>query len=134
MPRVNHSKFVATRKNCIAAIIPDGRLVEVSVALAGAGVDLAEVDVLQGELGAEILDFDGTEHGRWAHVVRTLQKLGTASNERENFANALHDGKLIVLISLHDGADVTGFARILDEHGGRRIIHFGKHAVERFSY
>ena len=132
-PRVNQSDFVATQKNRVAAIIPDGRLVEVTVALAAVGVDLTQVDVLQGEIGARILDFDGTEHGLWAHAVRTLQKLGTASNERENFAHALQHGESVVIIPV-DNVDVAVSARILDQHGGRRIIHFGKHAVEQLSY
>ena len=133
-PRVNQSDFVATRRSSVAAIIPDGRLVEVTVALAGVGVDLTQVDVLQGEIGARILDFDGTEHGLWAHVVRSLQKLGTASNERENFAHALTNGESAIIIPVHSGVDPTIYARILNEHGGRRIIHFGKHAVEILSY
>ena len=133
-PRVNQSDFVATYKNSVMAIIPDGRLVESSAALAKVGVDLARVDVLQGEAGAHILDYDGVEHGFWAHVVRTLQKLGTASNERENFAWALRNGESVVIIPVrgHVTADIS--ARILEEHGGRRIIHFGKHAAEQLSY
>jgi hypothetical protein len=132
--RVNQSDFVATYKNSVGAIIPDGRLVESTAALAKVGVDLTRVDVLQGEIGAHILDFDGVEHGFWAHVVRTLQKLGTASNERENFAWALRNGESIIIVPAHsrDTADI--YARILEEHGGRRIIHFGKHAVEQLSY
>ena len=134
IPRVNHADFVATQKNSIAAIIPDGRLVDLTVALAGVGVDLTRVDVLQGEIGAGILDFDGTEHGHWAHVVRTLQKLGTASNERENFAWALRNGESVIIIPVHSHVTADIYARILEEHGGRRIIHFGKHAAEQLSY
>jgi hypothetical protein len=132
--RVNQYRFVATQKNSVVAIIPDGRLVDLTAALAAAGVDLSQVDVLQGEIGARILDFDGTEHGLWAHVVRSLQKLGTASNERENFANALHNGESVIIIPVHSQVDVDSCARVLDEHGGRRLIHFGKHAVELLAY
>ena len=62
-PRVNQWDFVATYKNSVVAIIPDGRLAESTAALAKVGVDLTRVDVLQGEVGAHILDFDGVEHG-----------------------------------------------------------------------
>lgn len=133
-PRVNQADFVATQKNSMVAIIPGGRLVDSTAALAEVGVDLTRVDVLQGEAGAHILDFDGVEHGFRAHVVRALQKLGTASNERENFAHALRGGQTVIIVPVHDGADVDVYARVLEEHGGRRIIHFGKHAVEQLSY
>jgi hypothetical protein len=65
-PRVNQSGFVAVHQHSILAIVPDGRLHETTGALAEVGVDLTRVDVLQGEIGADILDFDGTKHGLWA--------------------------------------------------------------------
>lgn len=133
-PRINQSEFVATYKDSVVAIIPDGRLVESTAALAEEGVDLTRVDVLQGEIGAHILDVDGVEHGLWAHVVRTLQKLGTASNDRRNFAWALPNGESIIIIPVHSHVTADIYARILEEHGGRRIIHFGKHAAEQLSY
>lgn len=133
-PRVNQSDFVATYKDSVVAIIPDGRLVKLTAALAKGGVDLTRVDVLQGEIGAHILDFDGVEHGFLAHVVRTLQKLGTASNDRGNFASALRKGEAVIIIPVHSHATADIYARILEEHGGQRIIHFGKHAAEQLSY
>jgi len=80
-PRVNQSGFVAVHQHSILAIVPDGRLDETTAALAEVGVDLTRVDVLQGEIGADILDFDGTKHGLWAHVVRTMQKLVQRARE-----------------------------------------------------
>jgi hypothetical protein len=133
-PRVNQSDFVATYQDSVVAIIPDGRLVKLTAALAKGGVDLTRVDVLQGEIGAHILDFDGVEHGFLAHMVRTLQKLGTASNDRGNFASALRNGEAVIIIPVHSHATADIYARILEEHGGRRIIHFGKHAAEQLSY
>src|SRR5256885_680961 len=93
--RVNTAGFAAVEQNKVLAIVPDGRLDESVAALAAAGVDLGAVDVLRGEAGARILDFDGTGHGLWAHVVRTAQKLGSASNERQNYAAALRDGDAV---------------------------------------
>jgi len=133
-PRVNQPGFVAVHQNSILAIVPDGRLDESTAALAEEGVDLARVDVLQGEIGAGILDFDGTEHGFWAHVVRTMQKLGTSSNERENYAAALRNGEALIVIPVHDDIGVKVYSRILDEHDCRRIIHCGKYSAERLSY
>jgi hypothetical protein len=133
-PRVNQSGFVAVLQNKVLAIVPVRRLDESTAALAEEGVDLARVDVLHGEIGAGILDFDGTEHGPWAHVVRTMQKLGTASNERANYAAALRNGEAVIIVPVHNDIEVDDYSRILDEHGGRRIIHFGKYTREQISY
>ena len=67
-------------------------------------------------------------------MVRTLQKLGTASNDRGNFALALRKGGIGYHHSRHIMPLQIFYARILEEHGGRRIIHFGKHAAEQLSY
>jgi hypothetical protein len=133
-PRVNQSGFVAVLQHKVVAIVPDGRLDESTAALAEVGVDLARVDVLHGEIGAGILDFDGTEHGPWAHVVRTMQKLGTASNERENYAAALRNGEAVIIVPVHSDIEVDVYSRVLDEHGCRRIIHFGRYTREQISY
>lgn len=133
-PRVNQSGFVAVQQNEVADIVPAERLDEVTAALAGAGVDLVEVDVLRGETGARILDVDGTEHGHGAHPVRTVQKLGTAANERENYADALRSGSAVVLVPAHGEVEVERYARTLFEHGGRRVRHFGTYASDRITF
>lgn len=133
-PRINQSGFVTIEQNKVLAIVPDGHLDESIAALADAGVDVKGVDVLQGETGACILDFDGTEHGLWAHIVRTMQKLGTASNERENYAAALRNGEAVVIVPVHIATPADVCIRVLSEHGCRRIIHFGKNTRDQLSY
>ncbi len=133
-PRINHYAFTVRQKNAGLAIVPPSRLDDCAAGLVAVGVDLSRVNVLQGQVGADILDFDGTGHGLWAHAVRTLQKLGTASNERENYARALQDGQSVFIVPVLDYAEADVCARVLHEHGGRRILHFGKYAVEQLSY
>jgi hypothetical protein len=132
--RVDESGFVAVQHNKVVAIVTESSLEELMAALGEAGVDLASVDVLHGDAGARRLDFDGTEHGLWAHVVRTTQKLGTASNERENYATALRSGDSVVIVPVHTDAAAEIYARVLDQHGGRRIIHFRKFTTEQLSF
>jgi len=133
-PRVNRSGFVAVQQNKVLALVPDGRLDEVSAALADAGADLSQVEVLQGEVGARILDYEGTEHGRWARLVRAVQKLGTASNERENYAAALRGGESVVIVPARERSEVDAVARVLVGHDGRRVIHFGRFTTDQISY
>jgi hypothetical protein len=132
--RVNRSGFVRVEQNKVVAIVAGDHLDDVAAALADAGVDLALVDVLQGETGARILDFDGTEHGLWAHIVRSAQKLGTASNERENYAAALHSGESVVIVPVPGEVEPDTYARILLDHGGRRIIHFGRVTRDQITF
>lgn len=133
-PRINQSGFVTVEQNKVLAIVPDGHLDEAIAALADVGVDLKGVDVLQGETGARILDFDGTEHGLWAHVARTMQKLGSASNERENYAAALRNGEAVVVVPVPSAIPVDVCTRVLSEHGCRRIIHFGRFTRDQLSF
>jgi hypothetical protein len=133
-PRVNQVGFRAVQQNKVVAIVPDARLDESTAALHAAGADLAQVEVLQGEVGAGILDLDGTGHGHWAHLVRSAQKLGTAANERENYAAALPAGESVVLVPVNGDSAAALYGRVLDEHGGRRIIHFGRFRTEQLTY
>ena len=133
-PRVNQAGFHLVQQYKVVALVPDERVDEVSAALVAEGADLALVDVLQGAAGAGILDFDGTGHGPWVHLARALQKLGTASNERENFATALAEGKSIVMVPVHGRDEVDAYARVLVAHGGHRVIHFGRFTTDLISY
>lgn len=133
-PRINQDEFVVTQRNKVIAILPDDILDACTSALARAGVDLSQVDVLQGDEGARILDFDGTEHGSWGHLVRSLQKLGTASNERENYDSALRNGNLVIAVPADDDEQANAYGKLLYDSGGRRIIHFARTSVERLSY
>jgi hypothetical protein len=133
-PRINEAGFAVVQQNKVVAIVPDGRLDEATAALLAVGVDPERVEVLQGEVGAGILDLDGTGHGHWAHLVRSAQKLGTAANERENYAAALRNGESVVLVPVHGDPAAALYGRVLDEHGGRRIIHFGRFRTEQLTY
>jgi hypothetical protein len=133
-PRVNQARFAVVQQHKVVAIVPDGRLDETTAALLAVGVDPAQVEVLQGEVGAGILDLDGAGHGHWAHLVRSAQKLGTAANERENYAAALRNGESVVLVPVHGDPTAALYGRVLDEHGGRRIIHFDRFRTEQLTY
>jgi hypothetical protein len=100
-PRINRDDFVLFRKDAVAAILPDrSHLQDCVAALREIDVALDEVSVLQGEDGVRVLDMEGTEHGNWARLVRSFQKLGTAAGERENYHNALKRGCIVILFRL----------------------------------
>lgn len=133
-PRTNEHDFVVTQHNKVTAILPNGNKEDCVSALTQAGVDLSEVDFLDGDDGARILDFDGTEHGSWGRVVRSVQKLGTASNERENYASALADGGVVVAVPVQDFDEARTVGTVLYDCGGSRILYFARSTVEVLAY
>lgn len=133
-PRINEHGFVVTQHHKVTAILPNGSKDDCVSALDRAKVDLSEVDFLDGDDGARILDFDGTEHGSWGRVVRSVQKLGTASNERENYASALGDGGLVVAVPVQDFDEARTVGRVLYDCEGRRILYFARSTVEVLGY
>lgn len=89
---------------------------------------------MHGEDGARVLDVEGEHHGSWARFVRGLQRLGTASNERENYANALKRGLVVVLVPAQDNAEADACGEVLAATGGRRILHFGDRWGEQLPF
>lgn len=124
-PHINPDTFKWSQTNAVTAILPHDALARCLAGLATTGVDVTDVAVLEGDKGQSILDVEGTEHGFWAHVLRSLQKLGSASNERENYSDALGQGKIVLSVPT-DGDDQTyAVAKAISAVGGERMLHFG---------
>jgi hypothetical protein len=134
-PLVNRDDFVLFRKDAVAAILPDrSHLQDCVAALREIDVALDEVSVLQGEDGVRVLDMEGTEHGNWARLVRSFQKLGTAAGERENYHNALKRGCIVIFVPARNTGEADASSRVLAATGGRRILRFGDGWGERQSF
>jgi hypothetical protein len=135
-PRLNRDDdFVLFRTDTVAAILPDrSHLDDCVAALREVGVAGEEVSVLQGEDGARVLDLEGTQHGNWARLVRSFQNLGTAANERVNYANALKRGCVAIFVPARNNEEADAFGRILAATGGRRILHFGHRWGEQLPF
>jgi hypothetical protein len=93
--------------------------------LARAGFDRDNVWVLCGPEGARRLDVTGRDHGLKGLIYRVVERMG---DEREVLLRSeqhLAAGGLVVTVPADDQAKQTA-VRILGEHGGHDMAHFGK--------
>lgn len=127
----NQADFQRRPTHCVTGILPSGRLQPCWQALAAAGLDLDTILVLSGPEGADILDADGSRHGVGAMIYRSLQKMGTAQNELENYSRALVHGHAVVAVPVADHDQALDVATVLEHTGGERVQYFGPHAVEK---
>jgi hypothetical protein len=93
--------------------------------LVQAGFERTDIFVLAGPLGAERLDVTGRHHGLRGRIYRFIEHLGDEYEQLVVAAEHLKAGGLLVMVPADDDNKVAA-ARILKEHGGDRLIHFGK--------
>jgi catechol 2,3-dioxygenase-like lactoylglutathione lyase family enzyme len=119
--------------DAVAALLPDHLQAGLAVEeLRQAGIDLAEVELLQGPEGIAILDERGSRHGRRAHLVRLLQKWTYYEQILLLYAAGMrHGGTVIVVPSSEEGS--KSLAALLLRHGAHSIHYFGFERVEDLS-
>jgi hypothetical protein len=93
--------------------------------LAQAGFVRDEIFVLCGPRGAERLDVSGRDHGLPGRVYRIMEWMGDEREVLHRSGDHLAAGGLVVTVPVDESAKATA-ARILAEHGGHDIAHFGK--------
>jgi hypothetical protein len=93
--------------------------------LVQAGFERNDIFVLAGPSGAERLDVSGRHHGLRGRIYRFIEHLGDEFEQLEIAAEHMRTGGLLILVPADDD-DKVGAARILKEHGGDRLVHFGK--------
>jgi hypothetical protein len=93
--------------------------------LVQAGFVQDEIFVLCGPKGAQRLDVSGREHGLRGRVYRVMEWMGDEREVLLRSGRHLEAGGLVVTVPT-DGSDKGTAGRILAEHGGHDIAHFGK--------
>lgn len=93
--------------------------------LAEAGFDRDDIWVLCGEEGAARLDVSGAEHGLKGRVYRLVERIGDERAVLLHSAEHLAAGGLVVAVPADDDTKVDA-ARVLRQHGGHEMAHFGK--------
>lgn len=116
----------------VSALLSTERADGVYKDLDNAGYDLSQVQVLQGEEGARILDKRGTEHGYCARLVRVLQRLGIDENVLDVYDEALRDGETLITIPCVRGSR-RELAHLLEPHGAHGMIYWGRGTRELLS-
>jgi hypothetical protein len=93
--------------------------------LVQAGFVRDEIFVLCGPKGAERLDVSGADHGLRGRVYRVMEWMGDERDVLHRSGRHLEAGGLVVTVPADESAKATA-GRILAEHGGHDIAHFGK--------
>jgi len=129
----DESDFIPYPTNRVVGIIDDVANVQGALRdLKAAGFTADDIRVLSGKAGAHRIDVKGDEHGRWAHVARSVQELlgsyeirHETRDEEELLAG--HFG--IGVITRHT-VDREKVRQILKAHHGHFINYYGRWVVE----
>jgi hypothetical protein len=115
-PQVNVDRFPLHPVNVVAALLPDQESAVASCAdLAAAGMEFTNAQLLVGEVGSRIFDFDGSAHGYAARLVRALQKIGSAENVLNLYNDGLRNGEALLTLAC-DAKIAFGVEVVMPSH------------------
>ena len=118
--------LITAPDNRVVAQMDDPQAVAAAIEeLAAAGFDRDDMWVLCGPAGAERLDVTGRDHGLKGRIYRLVERIGDERALLLEAADHLSSGGLVVTVPADDEAKAEA-ARILREHGGHDMAHFGK--------
>ena len=128
--------FIPYPTNRVVGTINDvGRVRAAIEALADAGFEPDEIDVLHGEGDLHRLDPTGQGHGFFARFQRTLIRTVGAVEEYEQLSGHVEDvraGRFIVMVLARKPAQRALAAGILSSYGAESIAFHGRWAYQVF--
>ena len=99
-------------------------------ALFEAGYGSDDVTVLCGP-GGQRLDPEGSGHGRLGRLIRTVQNFGPEREQLRQVEEELRGGHSAVGVHVIDEPAKDEVSRVLREHGGHFIHHYGRWEIEK---
>lgn len=94
-----------------------------------AGIDECQTTILHGRDALEEVDPDGSEHGVMGSVIRTLQRFGQEGTEHRAAAQALEEGKAVVVVQTEE-EHRERVAAVLHQQGVTRVRWWGDAVIE----
>ncbi|WP_406695118.1 hypothetical protein V5E97_29175 [Singulisphaera sp. Ch08] len=138
MPQVNpdpHDKgYVYQPTHAVTGDFPAGVDVQaVQRALVAAGFGAEQVQIFQGEAGADQLDLKGERHGGWVQFRRALEQLFADETMVFDRAEELlrSGGVVVVAFTGGDAALKDQAVDVLKSHGGQPVRYWGEWTVDR---
>ena len=131
-PQVNVDHFYHRPVYHVVGLLSESSEVPaISRDLESAGVDVAAVEILCGERGAEILDEHGRYHGLRGRIVRTFQQLGYDQTTLAIYDEALRNGDLLLRVPVRP-AERRRIVAMLQGHQVHDLGYFGPGTFEQF--
>jgi hypothetical protein len=84
-----------------------------------------DIEAFCGVKGEERMDFEGTRHGVWTTLLRTLQHVGPDRTYMERYEKHLHDGHCMIMVSVTNKGRKESAAAVLHRHTSERVTYFG---------
>ena len=91
---------------------------------------IEDVQVLKGTAGADSLDSDGSEHGIFAKLLRTVEHISAEIDHLGEYEKAVREGSAVVAAYVEEDATREAAIEILRKHDARFVNYFGAMTVE----
>lgn len=91
---------------------------------------ISDAQVLEGREGAEQLDSDGTSHGLFSTLLRTVEQHLSEMDHLGQYEQAVRSGASVVAAYGEDEDERARAIEVLERHDARFVNYFGALAVE----
>lgn len=114
----------------VVSVFPDHDKVESAVSeLRSAGFTENDIEAFCGIEEAQKVDFEGTKHGVWDHLMRSFQHVADRTF-LEPYERHLKAGHCMIMVKVTNNARKTKAAEILHHHTGEKVNYFGLLTVD----
>jgi hypothetical protein len=120
-------------KNVVAVIDSLEELQELIETLTGGGFLKSEIEVVHGQAAAEKLKESTGRSGLAGLAMRLVASIGMPNDEtamKNRYAQALADGRILVLVEAPTDERKELAAKLLREHGGKFVHFLGRYTIE----
>ncbi|MEM7118833.1 MAG: hypothetical protein AAF614_40825 [Chloroflexota bacterium] len=132
MSGYNEKGFQSIPHNSIITFLSTEEVLEnASLALKAAGIKEEQIHCAYGEEGLRRIDPDGSHHGLWARIVRTVQRLaGAEARLIEQVEDALKHGDYILRVET-DGSEVMkdSILKTIESYTEKSIFYVGSGTI-----
>ncbi len=135
MPEAARSRSIGSAVGRLIAVFDDPAAVEQArTALIAAGIAPAAIETFAGPEAEGAFDPTGERHGILGVAYRVLEF--SWADQAPDFAwydAAIREGRIVMSVRVKGQRHVAHAARIVDEHGGHFINHFGWFETQEFT-
>jgi len=91
---------------------------------------VVDVQILSGSEGAEALDSDGSEHGIFSKLLRTVERMSAEIDHLREYERAVLEGSAVVVALANEEPLREQATEVFRKHNARFVNYFGAMTVE----